>query len=98
MMDKVQELLSRCKCGCYITINAHRNVYATAEQGLESLSEIGELPDIDDDVLAIMIATDTIVDIHFYPDTPVGSYRVLHYDLELAASDALTCLDDVDSQ
>ena len=39
-----------------------------------------------------MIETDTIVNIQFYPKTPVGSYSVYHYDLDMALDLALECL------
>lgn len=37
---------------------------------------------------------DTIIEIHFYPDTPVGFYKIFHYDLDMAIDEALLILKD----
>ncbi|MGX5662190.1 hypothetical protein [Diaphorobacter nitroreducens] len=87
-MDKLKLLLNRCKCGVHITVNDHRDVYQTAKQAIEDLESMGHTVD-DETVRAKMIETDTIVDLHFYPDTPVGFYKVLHYDLDSAMDIAL---------
>lgn len=36
-----------------------------------------------------MIETNTIVEIQWYPDTPVGFYSLFHYDFNLAVEEAL---------
>lgn len=50
------------------------------------------IPNIPPDLLKAIVDTDTIVDLHFYPDTPIGSYRIIHHDLEAALDEALTIL------
>lgn len=87
-MDKLKLLLNRCKCGVHITVNDHRDVYQTAKQVIEDLESMDHTVD-DETVRAKMIEMDTIVDLHFYPDTPVGFYKVLHYDLDMALDIAL---------
>lgn len=88
-MDKLKELLSRCKCGVYVEVNEHRDVYESAEQRLAN-----EEREIDADVRAKMIELNTIVRIQFYPNTPVGFYVIHHYDLEAALDQALACFQD----
>ena len=39
-----------------------------------------------------MIETNTIIDLQFYPHTPVGSYQIYHYDLDKALDEALEIL------
>lgn len=34
----------------------------------------------------------SIIDLHFYPDTPIAFYKVYHYDLEKAIDKALSIL------
>ncbi len=87
-MDKLTLLINRCKCGVHLTVNDHRDVYETAKQAIQNMESLGHTVD-DDDVRAKMIELDTIVDLHFYPDTPVGFYKVLHYDLDMALDIAL---------
>ena len=39
-----------------------------------------------------MIETDTIVEIHIYPDTPIGSYIIFDASLDTALDRAMDCL------
>ena len=83
--DKLIALLARCKCGVHLSVNEHRDGYETIEQALENLDGF----DVPPDVRAKIIETDTLVDLHFYPDTPVGFYKILHYDIDAALDKAL---------
>jgi hypothetical protein len=87
--DKLARLLERCKCGVHLTVNDHRNVYETVEEWLDNMHDFAK--DLDPEVRAAMVATDTIIDLHFYPDTPIGFYKVLHHDLDAALDEALAC-------
>lgn len=91
-MDKLNQLFDRCKCGVYLSVNEHRNCYNTAAQALDEAKHYPCPPKIEPDVQAKMIETDTIVRLQFYPDTPVGSYEIWHYDLDIALDIALDCL------
>lgn len=89
-MDKLKELLTRCKYGVHLTVNEHRDSYEPLAKALEDL-EAMEFP-IDPDVRQKMIETDTLIDLQFYPDTPTGFYVVQHYDLDAALDEALAYL------
>ena len=89
-MDKLKQLMVRCKCGVHLTVNEHRNIYETAAQALENLSDFAR--HVPPAVLAKIIETDTLIDLHFYPDTPIGFYKVLHYDLDAALDEALAAV------
>lgn len=91
-MDKLKELMARCKCGVYLTVNEHRDYYQTAAQALDEAGGFECPPQIEQEVKARMIDTDTIVRLQFYPDTPVGFYSIWHYDLDSALDAALACL------
>lgn len=92
-MDKLKILMNRCKCGIILHINQHRDYYRTAAEQLEEMSCYECPPEYSDDTRKKMIETDTIIDLQFYPDTPIGSYTIVHYDLDAALDEALTCLD-----
>jgi hypothetical protein len=93
MTEKLAKLLARCKCGVYLTVNEHRDYYETAETRLDEHYAHYECPpEFAPEVRAKMIETDTIIDLQFYPDTPIGSYQLLHYDLDAALDNALACL------
>lgn len=93
-MDKLTRLLARCKCGVYLTVNQHRDVYDTVEDAMAELDELECPPEIGADVRAGIAETGNIVDLHFYPDTPIGSYHIVHHDLNAALSLALQCVDE----
>lgn len=90
-MDKLKDLLSRCKCSVQITVNGHRDVYETAEQALNNYEGMECPPQIEPDVRKKMIDLNTIVNVHFYPETPIGFYDIYHYDLDAALEQALAC-------
>jgi hypothetical protein len=88
-MDKLKQLMARCACSVCVEVNPHRDTYDTVEQWIENT-----LAEVSDDVRADMIRLNTVVDVQFYPDTPVGSLRVVHYDLDSAVDAALACFDN----
>lgn len=88
--DKLKTLLKRCKCGVFLTVNEHRDYYESARERLDYYFECP--PAVAPEVRAKMIESDTIIDLQFYPDTPVGSYQILHHDLDAALDEALACL------
>ena len=91
-MDKLELLLKHCKAGVYLTINEHRDYYKSVEETLEELQYLECPPEIDVEVQKKMIKTNTIIDLQFYPDTPIGSYSIYHYDLDVTLDIALKCI------
>ena len=67
----------------------YRDYYQTAEQAI--LEDIERDDKLDEDIKAKMIELNTIIRIQFYPITPIGSYVVYHYDIDLALDMALSC-------
>ena len=89
-MNNFWRLLAVCRCAVYLSINDHRNLYVTAA---DWLAEQGDaVLDVDADVLKRMVDTNTVVDLQFYPSTPVGSYRVLHWNPDEAVRLGLECV------
>ena len=84
-MREFKEILSIAKCSVSLTINNHRDYYESVSQHLQEET-------IDINILNKMIELDTIVHLQFYPNTPIGSYSVYHYDLETAIKLALEIL------
>ncbi len=93
-MKTFKDLLARCKCGVYLTVNAHRDYYESLPVYVDGVLSDGRLEPVDDKTLKEMIARDTFVELQFYPNTPISSYTVLHYDVELAIEAAFQCLRD----
>ena len=84
----LQKLLDICKCEIALTINEHRNVYQTASDAIKEL-EGRDFIDASEEVKAEMIARDTIIELQYYPNTPVGFNLIHHYDLDMAIDMAL---------
>lgn len=87
----MKELMKLCKCGVYLTVNQHRDYYQTVDQYFEdiSLSDDKVLEDIDTGVYDKMKELNIVIELQFYPDAPIGFYKVYHYDLDLAISEAI---------
>lgn len=81
-MEKFKELMSKCKCSVSLSVNEHRDFYQSVSEHLKDCFLDDD--EISEDVLNRMIETDTIVKIYCYPDTPIGSYRVYHHDIDMA--------------
>lgn len=90
MTDKLKELLAQCKCGLYMQVNPHRDVYETVSDWLENQNEDIE---ISAEARAEMIRTNTVIDLQFYPNTPIGFYRIIHYDMDTVLDFALSCFE-----
>lgn len=92
MTDKLRRLLARCKCGVYLTVNEHRDNYESAAEVIEDAESMECPPRIDPEVRRVMVETNTIVELHVYPDTPIGSYLIWHHSLDAALDIALATL------
>lgn len=89
-MDKLKELLSKCKCSVELEVNRHKDFYETVEQNIEE----EERKEIEKEVWDKMVELNTIVSLHFYPDTPIGFYKIYHYDLDKCLEEALSIISD----
>lgn len=91
-MDALKTLLARCKCSVYLKVNEHRDYYDTPAQRLEELDSRECPPEISAEVRAGILSSGNIVELQFYPETPVGFYVIVHHDLDEALRLALDCI------
>lgn len=89
-MEKFKELQRLCKCSVSIGANNHRDYYQSVADYLFDCNLDDE--DIDSVTLQKMIDTDTVIEVYCYPNTPIGSYRVFHYDVNMAMDLMLECV------
>lgn len=89
-MEKFKQLCSMCKCSVQITVNDHRDVHETV---ISYLKGRNQLEGIDPEVLLLMIANDTLVEVQFYPETGIGFHYVCHYDIDIAMEMALKLME-----
>lgn len=81
MADKLSRLIDRCKAGVYVEANVHRDTYTTAKDRIEQIMSRECPPEMDDALVAEMIRIDQIIEVTFYPDTPIGSYSLIGTNL-----------------
>lgn len=93
--DLLKQLLARCKCGVYLTFNEYKDCYWKTQEGLDDIDARECPPRYSDDVRAGILRTGNLIELQFYPETPVGSYTIVHHDLEQALRDALACCEAV---
>ena len=76
--EKIETLFKKCKCSVTITYNNHKDGYETVDTYITNLKQnsIIDNDDIELDILEKMKELDTIIEIQFYPDTPIGSYTI----------------------
>lgn len=83
-MNKLEKIIKQTKAGFYLTINPHRDYYESI------LSYLGKrIEDIDADTLDIMTASDTLIILTVYPDTPVGCLIYYGYNLDKVLDEAI---------
>lgn len=74
----------------HITVNGHRGYYETVEQDLQRDEDLFD-PE-DSAIKAECIRRNELTVVQVYPDTPIGFYRVGHYDLAEAVGVAYDCV------
>jgi hypothetical protein len=87
-MGDLDQLVSLCKCGVFVSVNEHRDYYESVSEFLEG-HDAGDIPT---DVRLKMIERNAVVQVQFYPNTPIGSYVIFDYDLDRALKRALEIL------
>ena len=85
-MSKLTELIKEAKFSVSITANNHRDYYETIEQYIKA----EERKDISNDIWLKMIELDTCIELQVYPNTPIGSFTIYHYDVDKAIEKALS--------
>lgn len=92
MEKDLKELMVLTKCSLSITINLNRDYYQTIEEHINDLintSSFAIEKDLSVDVYKEIVKIDNLIEITSYPDTPIGSYTVYHYDLHEAIKEMI---------
>jgi len=87
MCEKLRLLNSVCKCGLTVRFNENRNMYQSVDEYIQNNANVGL--EVDPEIAKKIIETDSIVELHFYPQTPVGFYHITHYNLDMAIDEAM---------
>jgi hypothetical protein len=83
-MSEFVKLLPVHKGGLSLDHNPHVANYESVEQWESLLIDCGSVFHwVDDEQRNKSVATNEVWDLHWYPDTPIGSHRLLACDLEV---------------
>lgn len=85
-MDNIlAKLIKHCKASIFLSVDTHKDYYDSINTYIEKLEfaddEFYEC--YDKTVIDKCKELDTIIELTFYPHTPIGSIEFIHYDLEL---------------
>ena len=95
MNKKFEDLMQLCKCSITLLINSHKDYYQSVEEYISDDRAIGSITDEEDlptDVYNKMVELDTVIELQFYPETPIGFYKIYHYDYNEAIKKAFEIL------
>lgn len=88
----LEEIIKKCKCGVFLEVNLYLNYYQSIEEAIEEENLRHSRPEIDKELAERMVKENMYVTLQFYPDTPVGFYRVYGTSLEEVYAKAKKCL------
>lgn len=80
------ELQKLCKCSIGIEINEHLDYYQSIDTAIK---ELLETESVSESEIAKIRQRETIINLQFYPETPIGFYRLIGSDLEEVLSAAV---------
>lgn len=89
----MKEIIERCKCGIYLEVNRHRDYYDTIEEAITEENERNTEPEIEPELAERMIKENMFISLQFYPDTPVGFYKVYGTSLDEVVEKAKQALE-----
>ena len=93
---QLKVLQAQCKGGVSIEFNPQYSNYESIQKYLEDIAmvqnvKLSEL--IDDETLRGITKADQLIELHMYPDTPIGSYKLYHWDIGAIVKQAITLLE-----
>lgn len=91
-MNKLQQIIDKCKCGIYLEINKNRDYYQTVEEEIKEIQNMISIDEIEPEMIKKMIKHNSLISLQFYPNSPVGFCIIYHYDLESILDWALKIL------
>jgi hypothetical protein len=89
----MDEIIKKCKAGVYFEANKYKDYYDTIETAISEINS--QYKEIEDELVERMIKENQLLSLQFYPDTPVGFYKVYGTTFEEVVKKALEILKDV---
>lgn len=91
VLNKLDNLARLCKASVHVTYNEHTTNYESVEEYVRwrITSPGGNFEEEKPEDLDKMIKDNKVVEVQFYPHTPIGHYVLLGYDLEKLLDEAI---------
>lgn len=89
----MEELIKRCKCGVFLSVNEYRDYCDTIETAIGEKRRAGHEQIIGAELAARMIKEGCLYELQFYPTTPVGFCVVYGTSLDEVVKKALETFD-----
>lgn len=93
-MDKITLLISKCKAGLTIDVDDHKASYQDIKDQIAEIKETQPELEMQREIEEGIIKNNRLICLTYFPDTPVGSCTIYHYDLEQAVDMALEYFSD----
>lgn len=74
----MENIIKKCKCGVYLEANKYRDYYDTIEEAVKE----EKVAEDDAELAERIIKENQLISLQFYPDTPIGFYKVYGTTLE----------------
>lgn len=87
----MEEIIKKCKYSVTLEVNNYRDNYEKIE---DATSELLNKDLITSKMCDKMIKENTIISLQFYPDTPIGFYKVYGASLEEVFTRAHFCFEE----
>lgn len=88
----MKEIIKKCKCGIYLEVNRYRDYYDTIEVAIVEENSQDEM--IEPELAERMIKENMFISLQFYPDTPIGFYKVYGTSIEEVVKKAKEILEE----
>lgn len=81
-MNFIDKLSKKCKVSVSLKINSHREDYKSLVDYLAELRMCGfDEEDFSLEVENQILSNDNIIELNWYPHTPIGFFRIIHFDM-----------------
>lgn len=97
MAENLESLFPRHDCELILSHNTHKNNYQTIEQWEKDLKACSNEDDADPVKFGWVsveqrdkaIAKNSVWELHWYPDTPIGFFRIFACDLDVLLAESM---------
>lgn len=84
----LDELVSKCKCGVHLTVNGYKDYYGTISERFSALDQLNGIDWATESEKEKIIKLDSLVELQYYKNTPVGSVTIISFSVKDALNQA----------